>query len=524
MQTSFFGVRASYNGKEFQTFKLDEHKGVFMIKSEDEEIYKSPLDFMLREVSETDDELLIKLTEDLICKDDPEDKLDEMELVLKKNANLKSILEKLKKFGFKMNIRSELTRGLSDAPTIPSTYHAPTSPNIMLTRSAKSANSDFSKTQSYNDILQSGLVIDEHGYGTISLVKQNKMYFHPNNLLTTQTELEAEAKANQHINYNENLITDISVEFDVKLPKDSVKFKFPLLPEFKTATQYHFVFLQQHVELEFFKTDQVHFLDEPIQPLTGEEMFADYDILKREIYLTDEKSCSVKQKINWSQKELNSLFDTFRQNIALLINTTYKPDQIELNYNKEVRKQFNDTRESIPGSGGSQNLQRREIRINQLKTTWRLRKMCQGTAEHQMSLRVLERFVETLIRVFDRVIAELSALIIRYFTYENQTFKLTKFMLYVMKLVSEEISELKASYIEIFSKALTRPGCAPSSQEARFLKEFWVVKNQNVFLDVKFEDCLLNTIEALVCETAEMKFRRLTHVQSKFENLFLSFC
>lgn len=524
MQTSFFGVRAFYNKKEFQTFKLDEHKGLFMIKSNDEEIYERPDDFMLREVMETEDELLIKLTEDLHCKDDPEDKLNEMEIVLKKNANLKPILEKLKKFGFKLNVRSVVPGQLAtNMQNIPSAFNAPTSPNVLLTQSAKSGNSEFSKTQSFNDILQNGLIIDEYGYGTISLVKQDKMHFHPNHLLTTQTETEFDTKANQHINYNENLITDISVEFDVKLPKDSVKFKFPLLPEFKAATQYHFVFLQRHVELEFFKTDQVYFLSERINPLSTKEISADYDILKREIYLTDEKSCSVKQKISWTQKELDCLFDTFKQNIALLANNMYKPDQIELTYNKEVRKQFNDMRESISGSGSSSNFHRREIRINQLKTTWRLRTMCQGIAEHQMSLRVLEQFIETLIRVFDRVISELSSLVIRYFTYENKTFKLTKFTLYVMKLVSEEISELKASYIEIFNKALVRPGCAPSSQEARFLKEFWVVKNKNVFLDSILEDCLKDTIEGLVFEAAEMKFRKLTYVQSKFENLFLSF-
>jgi hypothetical protein len=511
MLTTLIGVKVRFRGDVFETVRLDDHRRFFEISNGQETHMKSPMDFLPQGMEEFSDVFWVKFQDAFL--NDAGDAHDTLEILVKKDASLVLVLDKLRRFGFKISVNCHTSTFQCDTTSKDGTYDL-NSPSLALT-----ARSDSFKSANLSS-LQGKLVIGEDGHGTISLTKQSPMQFH--SLRRTQSENSpiAEAIPEQTLNYNENLVTDISNEFDIKLPKDVTKFKFPLLPEFVGVARVRFIFQKDWVPLRLFSKPQVFFLGEKIVKISDfDGQFSDQEVSRQQLYMLDERTFSSFQRLTWTPAELRTLFDSFVHEFYRYVCESYQPEKIQIHYKKEVKRRLDEAR--LTRSSGD--IFRAEVRAQALTPIGRLRKSVEAIAEYRLTLRVLERFIEAVIKAFDVVVMGLSKLIVYFFTFKNPNFKLSKFTGYLMKLVAEEISDLRNCYSEVFWQLLTRNTATRSPEEIRFLKELWIAKHATVFADADIELLLQDSLKVLVEETSVAKFAKLRHVQSKFESLWESF-
>ena len=523
MQTTFTGIHAKYQDKLFPSFKLDENKKIFELKNENETQQKLPDDFVFDYFQNLGNELKISF-QALFAEESTENATNmSLQLFITKNDQFESTLTKLQRFGFKIETSFQSNGKPKESGSV-------FFPN-QLRHTQNSLSPITSETGANNaetDLVDGQLNFMSHG--PISIVKNTSFSYFPQSCLSQrqQNDLD-ERQSNRNFNYNENLITEISEIFEVKLAKENTEFRFPLFPNFSDVSTVFFKFEKKTTDLCLCKSDAMIFIKEgSLQPLPAEDKnplleINDFDKLQRDVRLQDAMNFKESVKIQWDVGTLNHVLLSFEKQMDVWIKKGYHSDTIQKMYNDGVRKQL----DSINRTVYSPVMFAKEVRVRNLEPVSKLKEYANVLCFYRFSLPVLERMLELFVKVFEKLIKALSEVIVRNFTFNNSRFKLNQFTFFLMKLISEEIEDLLEAYLAIFGEFLCRlddlKHFEEGDPEPKFLKELFIVLNKEVFSGDEVEKWLGQGIFSLINETAKCKFSRLIFVKEKFEDLIDSF-
>lgn len=511
METTLLGIEVTYDGKLFSFFKLNDNKRSFELKNESCSLQKFPTDFVFDKFEEKEVDVLLSFRNlyEESTKNSAENA--QLEIKMKRDSAYENILERLTNFGFNLPNREIFKTKTRNSNSNVKENESTLSNQTFTSDSIKLKDGKSDEIANFEFCLSNKKTTPRENCERASLT-----YF--STLSGNSSEKQLSVK---QMNFHKNLITEISHEFDVRMPENKGEFKFPILPEFSQTINIEFVFKKEIARFEICKSDKILLLSDKCTNFNLKSKIKDFEKLEKEIYAREELENSTLAKVWLTNFDIFEISEALSNRVGKSIVQNYQPETIERHYNEKVRPLL------FQNSWRSNNQKkfRKEIQVEGFSITQELRRCCIVLFENKLNIKILELFLEPLIKTFDKMIIGLSDLVIHYFSFANRYFKLSKFTAFLMKIISEEIADMIEAYFEIFSTLLLpNQRNRQTSEQNKFLKELWIILNMNVFETFEEQsDFIEKPLENLIEEVVRSKFKRLMIVNRIFQNFHNEF-